>query len=77
MGTASAKSRKWKYAWLVQIIARRPEWPKHSREIVVKDEVGEVGWGVFRTSELAMRMLALSSSKGDESHEWVWSQGGL
>lgn len=57
------------------ITARRPEWLKHRRKRVVEDEVGEVVWGVFRASKLAMRTLTLSSSKGDGSHEWVWSRG--
>lgn len=43
VGTVSPKSRKWKYAWLVQGTGRRPDWLKRSRERVVEDEVGEVG----------------------------------
>lgn len=66
VGRASAKCRKWKYDWLLQRTASRPEWPKRSRERVAKDEVEDVGWGVgaFRATNTAMRVLALSFSRG-------------
>lgn len=43
VGTVSAKSRKWKYAWIFQGTGRRPDWLKCSRERIVEEELEEVG----------------------------------